>query len=69
METTTAYIFGILTVVAITLVITAVIGIVKILKQQRTIQSINKELESNNLEFHRSISEIYQHTDNKVHHN
>ena len=46
METTTAYIFGILTVVAITLVMTTVIGIVKILKQQRTIQSINKELES-----------------------
>tara|TARA_B110001469_G_C9275912_1_gene153334 strand:- start:122 stop:394 length:273 start_codon:yes stop_codon:yes gene_type:complete len=66
MEITTAYIFGILTVVAITLVITTVIGIVKILKQQRTIQSINKELESNILEFHRSISEIYQYTDNKV---
>jgi uncharacterized membrane-anchored protein YhcB (DUF1043 family) len=66
METTTAYIFGILTVVAITLVITTVIGIVKILKQQRTIQSINKELESNNLEFHRSISEVYQHTDSRV---
>ena len=66
MEITTAYIFGILTVVAITLVITTVIGIVKILKQQRTIQNINKELESNILEFHRSISEIYQYTDNKV---
>ena len=66
METTTAYIFGILTVVAITLVITTVIGIVKILKQQRMIQSINKELESNNLEFHRSINEVYQHTDSRV---
>ena len=66
MEITTAYIFGILTVVAITLVITTVIGIVKILKQQRTIQSINKELESNNLEFHRSISEVYQHIDSRV---
>ncbi len=30
------------------------------------IQSINKELESNNLEFHRSISEVYQHTDSRV---
>ena len=66
MEITTAYIFGVLTVVAITLVITTVIGIVKILKQQRTIQSINREIELNNQQFHRSISEIYQHTDNKV---
>ena len=66
METTTAYIFGILTVVAITLVITTVIGIVKILKQQKMIQCINKELESNNLEFHRSINEAYQHIDNKL---
>ena len=66
MEITTAYIFGVLTVVAITLVITTVIGIVKILKQQRTIQSINKELESYNQEFHRRLSEIYQHTDSRV---
>jgi hypothetical protein len=40
MEITTAYIFGVLTVAAITLVIVTVIGIVKILKQQKTIQSI-----------------------------
>ena len=66
MEITTAYIFGILTVVAITLVIVIVIGIVKILKQQRMIQSINKEIESNNLEFHRGINEVYQHTDSRV---
>ena len=66
METTTAYIFGILTVVAITFVITTVIGIVKILKQQRMIQSINKELESSNLEFHKGINEVYQHIDSRV---
>tara|TARA_R110002074_G_scaffold33963_1_gene93961 strand:+ start:265 stop:504 length:240 start_codon:yes stop_codon:yes gene_type:complete len=66
METTTAYIFGVLTVVAITLVIVIVIGIVKILKQQRTIQSINKELESSNLEFHKGINEVYQHIDSRV---
>ena len=66
METTTAYIFGILTVVAITLVITTVIGIVKILKQQKTIQSIFEYQDSNNLEFHRSINEVYQHIDSRV---
>ena len=66
MEITTAYIFGVLTVVAITLVITTVIGIVKILKQQRMIQSINKELESSNLEFHKGINEVYQHIDSRV---
>ena len=66
MEITTAYIFGVLTVVAITLVIVIVIGIVKILKQQRMIQRNSKEIESNNLEFHRSISEVYQHTDSRV---
>ena len=77
MEITTAYIFGILTVVAITLVIVIVIGIVKILKQQRMIQSINKEIELNNLEFHRGmndqyrevktrIDETYQHIDSRV---
>ena len=66
MEITTAYIFGVLTVVAITLVIVIVIGIVKILKQQRMIQSINKEIESNNLEFHRGINEVYQHIDSRV---
>ena len=66
METTTAYIFGILTVVAITLVITTVIGIVKILKQQKTIQSIFEYQDSNNLEFHRNINEVYQHIDSRV---
>jgi len=66
METTTAYIFGILTVVAITLVMTTVIGIVKILKQQRMIQRNGKEIESNNLEFHRGINEVYQHIDSRV---
>ena len=66
MEITTAYIFGILTVVAITLVITTVIGIVKILKQQKTIQSIFEYQDSNNLEFHRNINEVYQHIDSRV---
>ena len=66
MEITTAYIFGVLTVVAITLVIVTVIGIVKILKQQKMIQSIIKEIESNNLEFHRGINEVYQHIDSRV---
>ena len=66
METTTAYIFGILTVVAITLVIVIVIGIVKILKQQRMIQRNSKDIESNNLEFNRCINEVYQHTDSRV---
>ena len=66
METTTAYIFGVLTVVAITLVIVIVIGIVKILKQQKTIQSIFEYQDSNNLEFHRGINEVYQHIDSRV---
>ena len=77
METTTAYIFGILTVVAITLVITTVIGIVKVLKQQKTIQCINREIELNNQQFHRSmndqyrdlkrrIDESFQHIDSRV---
>ena len=66
MEITTAYIFGVLTVVAITLVITTVIGIVKILKQQKTIQSIFEYQDSNNLEFHRNINEVYQHIDSRV---
>ena len=66
MEITTAYIFGILTVVAITLVIVIVIGIVKILKQQRMIQRNSKDIESNNLEFNRCINEVYQHTDSRV---
>ena len=66
MEITTAYIFGVLTVVAITLVIVIVIGIVKILKQQRMIQRNSKEIESNNLEFNRCINEVYQHTDSRV---
>ena len=66
MEITTAYIFGVLTVVAITLVIVTVISIVKILKQQKTIQSIFEYQDSNNLEFHRSINEVYQHIDSRV---
>ena len=66
MEITTAYIFGILTVVAITLVIVIVMGIVKILKQQKTIQSIFEYQDSNNLEFHRGINEVYQHIDSRV---
>jgi cell division protein FtsL len=66
MEITTAYIFGVLTVAAITLVIVTVMGIVRILKQQSMIQDINKEIESNNLEFHRGISELYQHIDSRV---
>ena len=66
MEITTAYIFGVLTVVAITLVIVIVIGIVKILKQQRMIQRNSKEIESNNLEFNRGINEVYQHIDSRV---
>jgi|TARA_R110000751_G_scaffold142957_1_gene246346 predicted Holliday junction resolvase-like endonuclease len=66
MEITTAYIFGVLTVVAITLVIVIVIGIVKILKQQRMIQRNSKDIESNNLEFNRCINEVYQHTDSRV---
>ena len=66
MEITTAYIFGVLTVVAITLVIVTVIGIVKILKQQKTIQSIFEYQDSNNLEFHRNINEVYQHIDSRV---
>ena len=77
MEITTAYIFGVLTVVAITLVIVIVIGIVKILKQQRMIQGIKQDIELSNNEFHRSmndqyrevktrIDETYQHTDSRV---
>jgi predicted PurR-regulated permease PerM len=66
MEITTAYIFGVLTVAAITLVIVTVIGIVRILKQQSMIQDINKEIESNNQLIHRSISELYQHIDSRV---
>ena len=66
MEITTAYIFGVLTVAAITLVIVTVIGVVRILKQQSMIQDINKEIESNNLEFHRGINEVYQHIDSRV---
>ena len=66
MEITTAYIFGVLTVAAITLVIVTVIGVVRILKQQSMIQDINKEIESNNLLIHRSISELYQHIDSRV---
>jgi len=77
MEITTAYTFGVLTVVAITLVITTVIGIVKVLKQQKMIQCINREIELNNQQFHRSmndqyrevktrIDETYQHTDSRV---
>ena len=66
MEITTAYIFGVLIVAAITLVIVTVMGIVRILKQQSMIQDINKEIESNNLLIHRSISELYQHIDSRV---
>ena len=66
MEITTAYIFGVLTVVAITLVIVIVIGIVKILKQLKTIQRNRKDIESNNLEFHRGINEVYQHINRRV---
>jgi hypothetical protein len=39
---------------------------VKILKQQRMIQRNSKEIESNNLEFHRGINEVYQHIDSRV---
>ena len=66
MEITTAYIFGVLTVVAITFVMVIVTGIVKILKQQKTIQRNRKEIELNNLEFHRGINEVYQHIDRRV---
>ena len=61
MEITTAYTFGVLTVIAITLVVVIVIGIVKVLKQQKEIEWINQAMEANNLESHRCISEAYQH--------
>ena len=66
MEITTAYIFGILTVIAITLVIVIVIGIVKVLKQQKMIESINKEIYNNQVEFHSIINEVYRHIDSRV---
>jgi|TARA_R110002167_G_scaffold273031_1_gene479389 predicted Holliday junction resolvase-like endonuclease len=77
MEITTAYTFGALTVITILLVVVIVIGIVKVLKQQKMIQSINREIEFNNLEFHNNIAdqygemkklldETYRHTDSRV---
>mgnify|MGYP003648246877 FL=1 len=67
METiTTAYIFGILTVVAITLVITTVMGIVRILKQQRMIENLDNQVEEIHREFNLRIDETYQHTDSRV---
>ena len=66
MEITTAYTFGVLTVIAITLVIVIVIGIVKVLKQQKMIESINKEIYNNQVEFHSTINEVYRHIDSRV---
>ena len=77
MEITTAYTFGVLTVIAITFVIVLVMGIVKVLKQQKMIEGINQEIELNNQQFHRNmddqyrviktrVDEAYQHIDSRV---
>jgi signal transduction histidine kinase len=67
METiTTAYIFGILTVVAITLVITTVIGIVKILKQQRMIENLDNEIQETHRGFNRRIDEEFQSLNGEI---
>ena len=66
MEITTAYTFGVLAVIAITLVVVIVMGIVKVLKQQKEIVWINQAIEANNLESHRGISEAYQHIDSRI---
>ena len=44
METTTAYTFGVLTVVAITFVVVFIAGIVKVFKQQKEMASINQDI-------------------------
>ena len=73
METTTAYTFGVLTVVAITFVVVFIAGIVKVFKQQKEMASINQDISelhnriaSSEESLHRYIAEEVNNLNSRI---
>lgn len=73
METTTAYTLGVLTVIAITVVVVLIAGIVKVLKQQKEIIYVYAEItelqgkiDKNEIDFYQRTHDIRQELNGRV---
>jgi len=63
METTMYFIFGMLTIIAIAFAVVIVVGIVKINKQQKTVEELNERIKGLHLDHSQQFDNVYRNID------
>jgi uncharacterized protein YoxC len=63
METTMYFIFGMLTIIAIAFAVVIVVGMVKINKQQKTVEELNERIKGLHLDHSQQFDNVYRNID------
>lgn len=63
METTMYFIFGMLTIIAIAFAVVIIVGIVKINRQQKTVEELNERIKGLHLDHSKQFDNVYTNID------
>lgn len=63
METTMYFVFGMLTIIAIAFAVVIVVGIMKINKQQKTVEELNDRIKGLHLDHSKQFDSVYANID------
>ena len=63
METTMYFVFGMLTIIAIAFAVVIIVGIVKINRQQKTVEELNERIKGLHLDHSKQFDNVYTNID------